>query len=116
MDAFVSALYQPTSTSSSSVKLISKRQEAQHTLIIRSYDRDQWNAETGNYFICGLAYSATTTSLLADQLYLANNIVTSNRELFSMWLYNDDYFNFNLNTGELRNSDLLLHVNLGVYN
>lgn len=45
-------------------------------MIIRAYDRDQWNAETGNYFICGLAYSATSTSLLADQMYLVNEIDT----------------------------------------
>lgn len=64
-------------------------------MIIRSYDRSQWNAKTGNYFLCGLAYSSTSATMLAKESYYENNFKAENDLLFSFWIYQKDYINFN---------------------
>lgn len=65
VDLFVSALSQASSLGSSSVKLVSQWQNPEHNIILRATDRQYWNALTGNYFLCGLAYSPTSATMQA---------------------------------------------------
>jgi hypothetical protein len=115
IDLFVAALFQPSTTTSSSVKLLSKVQKANHHMIVRELDRSYWGAVTGNYFLCGQAYSGTSMTLQATESYLGSQVNGDNGMLYSFWLYNDDYMNFELTVSELRSQSLDLHIDLGIY-
>lgn len=116
VDLFVAALYQPSSTTSSSVKLFSKRYAPNHMIIVRALDRQYWNSVTGNYFLCGLAYTPTTAKLYGDELWLAQTLNSPNEVLYSFWLYEEDNMNFQFTAEELRQNNLTIHVDLGIYN
>jgi hypothetical protein len=84
-------------------------------MVVRAVDREYWNALTGNYFLCGLAYSGTTSEYIASERALQNQVGTVSKKLWSFWIYNNDYMNFELTAGELRNNDLNVVVDFGVY-
>lgn len=85
-------------------------------MIIRAVDREYWNSLTGNYFLCALAYSGTTAQMLANEEFLANQVSVENNQLFSFWIYNDDYMNFEMVKDEFRSNSLTIIADLSVYN
>lgn len=115
LDAVLAPNYQPSSRSSSKVKLASMKQSPRHTVLARAVDRTYWNALEGNYYLCGQAYSASTLTILAEEIVLENTYSSGNGRLVSFWLYADDFMNFELKSKDLKRQNLTISVELGIY-
>lgn len=77
------------------MKLLSKNQSPWHRVIVRAIDRQFWNALTGNYFLCGYAYSDSSAAAKAtESSTFENTFDIENDLLYSFWLYDQDSLNF----------------------
>lgn len=85
-------------------------------MIVRASDRQYWNAKTGSYFLCGLAYSSTSATILGKENYYENTFSASNNLLNSFWLYEKDYLNFEFSNSKLKEDQSSISLSLGAYN
>ena len=63
-DLFLGRRTEPTSISSSSVRLIGAKQHPQSSLIAKVRDRSTWQADVGTYYLCFRAYSAVSAQVI----------------------------------------------------
>jgi hypothetical protein len=66
--------------------------------------------------LCGLAYSSTSATMLAKESYYENIFNAANDLLYSFWMYEKDYINFNFKNNQLKSQAVPLTLSLATYN
>ena len=97
------------------MRLLTKLSSPRTRIIARAVDRAYWGVTTGNYFLCGLAYSSTSTQLQVTESYYSQTFTTDSGILYSFWLYGNDVMNFPFSSDQLKSQSLSIQINLGVY-